>query len=1699
MVSDALMNCHQRLATLLHLPPSAELLSARVKYLQITVPADIYSSGIVCDVHGIDVHVKVLSEDRQMSDKNARRRSSRARGSAVHDNGGEHVLPKAADLAESFLEAEPEEEKEELEAAISSRSQVLKRGSSDVNDDDEELGLGDESLSLPGFLARFLKGIADRLQVTVKNISIRLDMEVGQDRTSKRQSESQPDLVSGLLTVGDVSSGAVSTATPSSMGTNTDEALSNKAGKRQVSLSDINIALVCDPVVFSKYSHFAAPESPSTTMQSKESPSLDRIRPFSPPPPDSSPSESPIAMSQSTIFRPPQDNERPQNVGSPRDSSISLGHNSSPSETESTDSQSSNEELANSRVYTHEEAQSMYMSATSHDPAGESFMPGMPGAWESMNLGGAAQRRSTSSAEPSQTARRRDEENDGASVSTPKLSAQQGPPFEMQSPEPTGATSNPYSPDSPVLNKATVAKRFFEIDKISVWLPPSDKGTTEVEESIVKSHSRQTNDDLKDSSAFNLGDSTIEGDLFESKIDDSSRVHNASMDSSRFTESVEPSVPRRQDGNKHHSNSYDKAADIDVEISSVAVHFDIATGYLLTKMGQRTLHAFNANGEGSSRGEPELPKGRQTRAAYNLALDKLSINFVERLPGYAFSLENTPSPSYPPTLEGVVLRVSSSGWKAHLFLEDNITRFRLDVSKFAFGFASEDMLSFDENLKVRESTRDIMSPVHADVSLSIFRSADAASVTMTTLPLHLNINIQRLEEAFSWLGGLSTIIEVGSSISSISTRKGGKTEPSSQQRPRGVRFEMGPPPSAEEPAQSGSTPWKVNARFGGLVVDVVGESHYVTLTTTAAKAVSRNEGVGLQIDRAKLAGPYVLDDAHNDTDNAAPVKVVLGNFRVEYLFSPKEADLDRLLALITPSQDKYDDDDDIMLDTLFRQRRQGAVLRVTTTAMKATVSRIDAIDSVSRLTSELSKLSTVAKYLPEDDRPGIMTLVLVRELDGHVHVGGEVGDLNMRFKNAEAAHVSIPSLIATRVGTMVVNRNGTEELLGEALPLGKGHDVDPLSPQPVLMARFVADEMDPTIKIKLYNLRAEYTISAMIAFLGLSNEVETGDVAAGMANSLANLADLQSSQQETDFLQRQSPESPEQANSSTKPTKLAVLLRNCLVGLNPRDTPAKGFAVLTNARFFGAIHEHGSPEATLDIRKASLMVVDDVKNVGYTDNMRRRGISASRSDQVQLLIEMGYVPVTTMSSAMAIVKFIPLDDDGTKSVDVELKDDLLILETCADSTQTLISILNGLQPPTPPSTTLKYRTEVMPIQDMLESFTGDAFATEPAPEPENAPDPSAEFEKVHGNEEALDDELDYVSDFHPTMPETEGEPLAQSMTGSGAGPSTGPSAGPSATGNLLDSFHSQYHVSSSVSELDFQEDHFSRQSAVGGTAHRWDSAYNTYGLANESKLRRSPLRVRVRDVHVIWNLFDGYDWQRTRDTISKVVKDVEVKATERRSRTANRASPSPDREEESVIGDFLFNSIYIGIPANRDPRELRQDINHEIDDVATETGSYATSTTVTGATARRASPHRRKKLRLSRSKHHKMTFELKGLSADFVVFPPGSGETQNSLDVRVNDLDIFDHVPTSTWKKFATYMREAGEKESGANMVHLEMLTVKPVPDLAASEIVLKVSQNLLIAGMVEIWSGSTNRKCLLCRLPFFPFDYMLTKMPLTS
>ncbi len=969
------------------------------------------------------------------------------------------------------------------------------------------------------------------------------------------------------------------------------------------------------------------------------------------------------------------------------------------------------------------------------------------------------------------------------------------------------------------------------------------------------------------------------------------------------------------------------------------------------------------------------------------------------------------------------------------------------IRKFSFGYVSDDILSFDSGLKMRESTRDMLAPIDSDVKIIATKTISATKVELTTLPLHIALDSRRLDETFAWFGGFSSMLGLGSSMMSTMTVVDAAAKSSHHGRPiRAVHFEGQEQnsPTTFPPIQTQN---KVTARIGGLVLDLQGTSSSLRLESTAMKLVSRPEGLGLQVDRLNISGPNLQ---HASSEASTAVK--LSNLRIEYLSTPKEKDLDRLLALLSPSKDEYERDDDILLDTLLRQRRQGGVVRATVESLEGILSDLDDLQCFAALSEDFKKLSTVTKYLPEDDRPGILTLILVRDLRLRIQVNESFGAATLASKDLEAAHVAFPSLVALGITTLKLHRNDTEELVGHALPI---QIVEACSP--MVMARFIGNEMEPTAKIKLYNLRLEYHIPTLMAVMELKDAASVESVVVDMVSSVATLTTRATARGSTSKPSPQGPTSSDRSQGS-KELRLDIAIRDSTLGLNPRKSPAKGLVVFTDTHFVGAMPRGEEADAVLDIRKASLMVIDDRDHVSPTAQS-----SIDRRSQVATLSELGYVTVSMISAAKATIHVVKLENDSSRAIDVDIRDDLFVLESCADSTQTIQSIIAGLTPPTPPSTELKYRTEVIPVEDMLASFSGDAF---PASQTSDSTDEELPLGLDEGD--MVDDEvpqnLEFVSSFYNPDLESVYEGIADSMLEddieSLASSSVVREIG---SKNRLESFEEQTQIAPDNSPLEFQDDHFGSSSVVEDTAHQRYNLPKTYALSDESRVRGSPLRVRVRDVHFIWNLYDGYDWQTTRNTISQAIEDVQNKATERLARNDKRKSTDPDEEEESVIGDFLFNSIYIGIPANRDPRDLAHQVNRNLDDVVSETESYATSTSSGSPSQKSQVPRSRgsRKLRLKRSKYHKMTFELKGVSADVTVFPPDSGDTQSSLDIRVQDLEIFDHVPTSTWKKFATYMQEAGERESGTDMIHLKILNVKPVPNLAASEIILKVRKGI--------------------------------------
>jgi autophagy-related protein 2 len=1803
------------------LPASLEFAKAKVLLLRLTVPVDIFSSPILVEIDGVESHLRVKSTSekpvatttsRTDHDRIRKRPTSRgamptsySKGSTQRRETGfsyandfDTAIPTVEDLAQSFLQTEPTEERAELEAAILSETQEM--GAASVLSEDEEVPMGTgAALSLPVFMAKFLQGIVDRLQLRIHGISINLDIDIPSE-PSKLPSVQPTDPVTVQLMIEDIDIDGVTQKLATDSPSESDNAeVTHKEGKRLICLSNIRACLISEANFFSSLAHSSALSSPltvhtpiferkasskaassirgsvlsgfegaaspgdssplasshiSTTSSSKlasrshvldssvvasdsgrfddaseeddtstmsesaglseggdsvfeSSAYLDQvtqskysenddesergsgilsssqifpssIRALSPhstprasihiPPTDfallagasASGQEHPSQpMLQSTIL-PNQRHSRfsdsrisqsqpslPLNLipalqdhrTTQHDNMEILGNtNDNMQDSDGEDSDGSmplGEDLAESRLFSHEDAESMYMSAISHTSS-RSHVPGSwVGAGEKVSvdmrdspkistheeaLDNLEHARQVADVEPlSGSTNLSSSSSSVKSPTTPRsllLSSsniQQGtsapflPRGSSGASERSATSSDEYS---------KLSKPVFSLDSIKVYLPalnvdePSEAPELNRKDSQYGFNNHGPSDTSRSTSINMPG------------------AFSAYLPSQESTSL--PPIPVPVHG-KRNKETNDQVTDVEVVIGHLLAQFDISIARLVFKLVDQLKQIFRHD----STPNPTVSETKD--AKLRVSVNEISTRFLERLEGTLGTKSADPliKPSGEAAPADILLQASLKGLVVETVTSKSITKTALTLQKFSFGYAEENIVFFDSGLQIGASIRDLKADAGIDVSVNITQAAGTTRCEISTLPLHVSIDLQRLDETFSWFGGLSSVLNLGSSIASNTTVTA--EIPSSVKASRGVRFEAPIRPDDRSVVSQN----KADLRIGGFMLDLVGTECWVRARTSAVKLVSRDEGIGVTIQKIKLTGPHLRQ---RDEDPAISIDIT--NTRVEFHPAPKNSDLELLLSLITPSKAKYDQDDDIIFDTLLRQRKQGSVLRITIDDFQTSITKLHELSHLPELGEEVARLATVAKYLPDDERPGLLSLIVVNKFGATVDFNNAIGILQIRSTDINVAQITLPALIALSVGSVSARRNVSEELLGFA--------ADPELREersPSIMARMIGDEMDPIVKIKLCNIKAEYRVPTLMVLLGLAQDTTAQDLTTGLAASIATLTDFARLKQEPS----QSIRAPASPNS--KAMTVDIVLRDCVLGLNPLGLPSKMLVVLTEARSTIVLPKEGNSNATFDLNKASLLVIDNVAHlVAARPNSRIRRQSFD-GVLVGDLCAMGYVSVSYISSASAIIQ-ITTDEDQETSIDVELRDDLFVLESCADSTQTLVAILNGLSPPSPPpSKESKYRTKVIPVHDLLASLSGDAFGR--AEGAYNIDDDFDLDDIVEGDSEDLDLDFDsqyYQNEAHhideeyrTAVSEDEGHSMASMHV----------TSRDTKDGVLLASFVEPI-VAEESSGLDFHEDHFGTGSILEGTAHRWNSARNTYDRSNRHKVRKSPLKVCIRDVHIIWNLFDGYDWQHTRDTITKAVHDVESKAIERRARNERRSTFEQDIEDdETVIGDFLFNSIYIGIPTHRDPGDLSAAVNLDINDDATETESVAT-TTLSASPSRQTSSRwpRPKKLRLRRSKHHKIAFELRGVCVDFVAFPSGSGETQSSIDIRVRDFEIFDHIPTSTWRKFATYMQDAGERETGTSMIHIEILNVKPVPDLAAAEIVLKAT-----------------------------------------
>lgn len=1296
------------------------------------------------------------------------------------------------------------------------------------------------------------------------------------------------------------------------------------------------------------------------------------------------------------------------------------------------------EDLSESKIFSHDDAESMYMSALSAAPSDSSHRPDIPGGWDSSSSASSRDTEpDTSGPIPeamvaSSILRPQAEADDGCE--TPRPGSRQSM---FSSPHETGRASAPdhvkRSLGSEDKLPLRLAKLFLTVDEITVWFPLG-LGEEQPRDETTGPTPEESGFDFRPP---NLADDSI---FQEMPGAFSSYAHSTSLRKASLEEAARrrpnlrsPPVEKLM-STPPKPTSQEQSAAVSIEVGTVVSHIDLATGRIMFQMLNRALTALTSQvTQGKESVETrDASVGSKTRFNFELSVKRFGIAWFQRLFAESIAEGTASYTALDPSSHDSILRIGLSSIHVASQSGPEKTRTKLEIGKFVLSSLDQDIIAFQSpRPKSRRTVGNAPEQLMNDVEID-YEQAKDRRITVVTRPVKVMFDMQKLDEALGSFGGFSGVLELSNSITS-NTMNSPVLSPTPP-RPRGVHFRDTPAPVPQ--ASQSSLP-KIHVQFGEVTFVLKGKSCAMQLQTTSVRLAVRESNLRLKVSEVQLSGPYV-----EQSQIEAPLMIEVKNTTVNFLFTPEEVDLTRLISMITPSKDPYENDEDILIDTLLRQRRKGSVFRAEVGSVGVRVSDIAQLKTLEALGAELAKLSKVTKYLPDDDRPGILTLAMVQQLDVSAMINERLGDVSASVKDASIAHVGVPALFAAEVGKAAVHR-GDEVLVHEVVRLRAQDQL------PMIMMRIIGDEMEPVVKAKLFNLCTEYRVSTIMAALGISDDGTVDDIALGLASSVATITGASSPKS----LSRQSSASASPSSNSAKPLHIDLLLRSCALGLNPRKFPAKGLFVLTDAHFLGKQSKRMDYSIEVELRKASIHAIDDVARL----EEKRQSILPSSGTtpshrHLQELHELGYVSLSSISAAKVLVSIQGDGKDQPQLVDVEFKNELFVLESCADSTQTLIAVLNGLQPPTPPSTAERYRT-IVPLQQMMQSFSGDAIS---APE-------GGEDDNFMENADLVPDEvptnLEFVGSFYNQESLPTEEELGDSMLGEDdlGALATPPVIRQRGDRGLLESFQEQYEVAEGEQEFDFNEDYFKdSDSEHKGKARKWDSTKNQYHLTNEFKVPNAPLKVRIRDMNIIWNLFDGYDWPRTRSIIAQAVDDVEARAEERR-----RKPREEDEDDDFVEEDFLFNSVWIGVPIKDEKGALARQINRDIDDQVSETGSYATSTATrsTGATVRpRSITKSRRRLKLERSKHKKIAFQLMGVAVDLVVYPPDTGETVNSVDVRVQDFEIYDHVPSSTWKKFVTCLIEPSQREMNRPMIDLELLTVKPVTDLAASELVIRVT-----------------------------------------
>ncbi|QRW18380.1 autophagy-related protein 2 [Rhizoctonia solani] len=218
--------------------------------------------------------------------------------------------------------------------------------------------------------------------------------------------------------------------------------------------------------------------------------------------------------------------------------------------------------------------------------------------------------------------------------------------------------------------------------------------------------------------------------------------------------------------------------------------------------------------------------------------------------------------------------------------------------------------------------------------------------------------------------------------------------------------------------------------------------------------------------------------------------------------------------------------------------------------------------------------------------------------------------------------------------------------------------------------------------------------------------------------------------------------------------------------------------------------------------------------------------------------------------------------------------------------------------------------------------------------------------------------------------------------------------------------------------------------------------------------------LNLQNCDVTVRLHDGYDWEKTRLAIEQGRKAVRRRLEKIRQLLASGQAPDESIEDTHAV---LFNSIYVGLQQDledMEPEAMIAAIDQELADDGGDTATVSSWQTLAAgqgtrpAHKRQSSKPGRKSRRITRSRGPRIEILLKGLSASVSQFGPDEPTAMRAL-VTIKDLEVLDHIKTSTWNAFLTGMAadsKGNVRETGSDMLRAEFSIVRPIAGNAVEE-----------------------------------------------